>query len=282
MTTVDLAALARQRMGTRDPLYYAPEIPPSKARAARHTHAVHLPEPEALLVLYDGTLFGLSDEGFVVTPERLCWRNFLDAPKQIEWRELDAAAVVVEDGELRVCGGRLFLLPSGPPARAVAAFLVDAARAVQASRAGPYRQGMSPDGPPPSGSITERQLLLLARRRLGDMAWLYFSPSIPERKLSRVRRVHAAHLPDDERIVLVYDSTLFGSAEEGLCMTRNRVCWKNVFDRPDQRAFADLDPTRIDTHGETLVIDGARVAVAQPAATRLATLLCDLAGRRAG
>jgi len=282
VASVDLVEMARRRLGSRESLYYAPAIPARKAEAVRRTHAVHLPASEPLWVVYDATLFGRADEGFVITPERICWRNFLESPKQVEWRELDVSSIAVDDGSLRICGSRVFILFGGPTARALCSFLAEAAKAVQAVRGGPYRQGVSPDAPPSSGPFTDRQLLRVARRRLGDFSWLYFAPSIPERKRSRVRTVHAEHLPEDEEVLVVYDSTVFGSAEKGIALTRNRLLYKNTLDAPGQLPWATIDPNRVTAERETLVLAETRITLVGAAgnAGKFAALVRDVAARR--
>lgn len=291
MAAADLVHIAQRRLGARDSLYYAPDIPGRKAAAVRRTHAIHLPASEPLLVVYDATLLGGADEGFAITPERICWRNFFEPPRQIEFRELDPCAITVDDGALRVWGSRVFMLFGGPTARALGGFLGEAVRAVQLSRAGPYRQGIGPDTLPSSGPLTDRQLLRLARRRLGDLSWLYFAPSIPDRKRTTVRAVHDRHLPADEEVLLVYDATLFGSAQDGLAMTRNRLVYKNFLDEPAHRPWSEIDADAVtvqrvrDRHelllgGPTAAARSGIVVASMEHGDRFATLVRDLCSRQ--
>jgi len=82
----EIVALALHHLGMRDGVHYAPDIPPAKEAAARAAHAAHLPESEPVLVLYDDTAFGSAKNGFVITAERICWKNLFFHPHQIPWR----------------------------------------------------------------------------------------------------------------------------------------------------------------------------------------------------
>jgi hypothetical protein len=70
-------------------VFICPHILPKKEEAARRAHALHLPERERILVLYDATLLGSGEEGFLVTSRRLCWKNAGQPAYAIEWRDVD-------------------------------------------------------------------------------------------------------------------------------------------------------------------------------------------------
>ena len=51
-------------------------------------------------------------------------------------------------------------------------------------------------------------------------------PDIPEKKLANARQVHGENLPPSERVLALFDDTVFGSAKQGFLVTENRLCWK--------------------------------------------------------
>jgi len=96
-------------LGEGDDHYFYPEIPASKEDNAREVHAAVLRPDERVLVLYDDTVFGAADDGFVLTTTRICWRNIMDDPCIISWASLDPATVSVADDGLVVAGRPLHI-----------------------------------------------------------------------------------------------------------------------------------------------------------------------------
>ena len=91
MTDEAVLALLRQHFTGADAMVLCPNVPGKKEFVARKVHARHLPTSERVLALYDDTVFGSGDEGFLVTSQRICWKN-AGTPrraKSIAWRSLD-------------------------------------------------------------------------------------------------------------------------------------------------------------------------------------------------
>jgi hypothetical protein len=274
-----LAQLARRHLGRRPGLYVGADIPPRKVARARMTHGVHLAGDEPIAVLYDATVFGSADEGFVVTPARVCWRNFLEHPRQLAWADFDGAhSLRVADGKLSLCESQLILPDAGLSAAAVAAFVEAAAAALGPARVTPYRDVHLDAAAAAAGSLAARQLVALARRHLGHDDALHFAPSIPRQKERRARTVHAAHLEGDEPVLVLLDTTLLGGAAEGLLLTGRKLLWKNLLEPPSQRAFADLDAAALRTREEVLLVGDRQIHVGA-LAPRFVPLLAELATR---
>ncbi len=89
MTDDAVLALLRQHFSGAESTTLCPSIPGKKELGAREAHARHLPTDERVLMLYDDTVFGSGDEGFLVTSQRLCWKNASDRARMIEWQEID-------------------------------------------------------------------------------------------------------------------------------------------------------------------------------------------------
>jgi hypothetical protein len=102
MTEEAILGLLRQHFGADDSLYLAPTIPMRREVGARRAHAAHLPEGERILALYDDTVFGSGEDGFLVTAKRLCWRNIKGEARSIEWRFLDPESVIPDGRKLAV------------------------------------------------------------------------------------------------------------------------------------------------------------------------------------
>jgi hypothetical protein len=233
----EIVDLAREHLGGVSWVYFAPSIPPDKEAGARSVHGTHLPGREPILVLYDATAFGGAEDGFVLTPERLCWKNLLEHPRQVPWGALDPAAVVAERGRILVAGGGIALHADFAESMA-RVLLAMAARYVPAD-AGPYRSHVE------ASAARATRLVSLARSYLGEVEPMYYCPAIPPAKLSSARAVHAASLAPDEPVAVLYDDTVFGSAKDGFLVTPSRLCWKNFDEAPAAMEWAAIEPERV-------------------------------------
>jgi hypothetical protein len=276
----EIVDLGRAWLGQRNDVSYAPQIPSLKEVTARAAHEAYLPEGEPVLVLYDGTLLGGADNGFLVTPERLCWKNFFEHPRQIGWSEIDPAAVVSDVGRVAIAGGSIMV--SGDLVPHAAHFLAEMASRARREPGGPYRRAVD------AGTEGERgaaaRLAMLARRQLGEVEDLHYHPAIPPQKLRRARAAHAARLPAGEAVAVLYDDTLFGGAEEGFLLTAHRLCYKNLSSGPASVAWVDLDPEGISQRRNVVYVPGgamlftAQGELAAPVAALLARLGRDARG----
>lgn len=248
--------LARKHLGMMAPVFYAPAIPLEKLRSARAAHALHLPEKEPILVLYDGTLFGGAKDGFVVTPQRLCWKNLWDHPRQIPWSDLEPSAIARSSGKVGVAGAGILILTELVPG--AAAFFMEMASWAHFSQAGPYRTTELPPTIGVDAMISTERLLSLTRAHVGEVDDLYLHPSIPAAKLAHASEVHAAHLSAEEVVAVLFDDTVFGSAEEGFLFTNQRLCWKNLSTDPKQLKYRDIALDSITARESHVgVMDGA-------------------------
>jgi hypothetical protein len=100
MTEEAVLQLVRRHFSEMESVFVCPHVPPKKEQVARRAHAFDLPARERILALYDPTLLGTGEEGFVVTARRLCWRTQGQAARSIKWREFDPDSLYVDDGRL--------------------------------------------------------------------------------------------------------------------------------------------------------------------------------------
>lgn len=100
MTDAAVLALLRRHFGGADAMYLCPTVPGKKELAARSVHARHLPSDERVLALFDDTIFGLGDDGFLVTSRRLCWKNAGGRAQMLEWRHVDPDGMYADRKQL--------------------------------------------------------------------------------------------------------------------------------------------------------------------------------------
>jgi hypothetical protein len=102
MTDEAVLDLLRRHFTAIDAMHLCPDVPGKKEIVARAVHARHLPSDERVLALFDDTLFGSGDEGFLVTSARLCWKNpgTTSRPQMIEWKQLDPDALYADRNRL--------------------------------------------------------------------------------------------------------------------------------------------------------------------------------------
>ena len=58
----------------------------------------------------------------------------------------------------------------------------------------------------------------------------YFMDSIPQNKCTNAKK--SFYIPHDERIILLFDETFFGSNKDGLAICGNGIYWHNKFYTP--------------------------------------------------
>ena len=109
--------------------------------------------------------------------------------------------------------------------------------------------------------MTEEAILDLLRRHFAALGSVFFAPHIPEKKEASARRAHIVHLPDPEKILALYDGSMFGNAEGGFIITGKRLCWKNKNDTACTIMWRDIDPERLFLDGRRLYIDDDALSI---------------------
>jgi hypothetical protein len=253
----DVVVLARRYIGMGSRVFYAPSIPREIEANARFAHDLHLPDDEAILVVHDGTVFGSAEEGFVVTRRRLCWKNPWESPRQIAWRDVDPQTITRDVGKVMIAGRDIAL--SGELVLGVSRFVLAMTGGAGGIERGPYRDMKHEADAIDAVTLPGERVIALARSIVGDTAKVFLAPAIPEAKLKRARAAHAAHLPDDELVMMLYDDTFFGSAEEGLLLTSKRFCWKTLGEPATQLPWGGIDAETISASGSYLEVMGAEL-----------------------
>ena len=152
--------------------------------------------------------------------------------------------------------------PVAPPAAPPAASPVDRP---QAARTAP-------------SVLTEEALLDLARRRLGAHDSLYFDGAIPPKKLEAAYETHGRSIG---RVLVQYDDTLFGGADDGFVFTVTALHWKNLTEDPKSLRWGDIDPAGVAVNDEGVTVRDQQIDLVleegKPMSAGLARLISDLA-----
>jgi hypothetical protein len=230
----ETVAMARRHLGPlgATDIHFAPQIPADKERNVRRIHGGHLPPEEPIAVLYDSTLFGSAEEGVVLTARRLCWKNSFFNPQALPWRSVELTSLQRSKADVMVLGGAVGCL-NEEVARAMLALLTELA--------GEAQRRMPPVA---SASASHADgMIELVRRHLGVRDELFVAPAIPEKKERNVRKLH--RIGPEERVLTLYDNTVFGSAEEGFVLTDQRFCWKESFEDPCSTPWGQLSAGQV-------------------------------------
>jgi acyl carrier protein len=83
-----------------------------------------------------------------------------------------------------------------------------------------------------------------------------FHENIPDKKKIGAESSYV-FLSDDERIVCLFDSTVFGGAKEGICLTTEAIYWKEIADNPCFVRYTDLK--KIEVTKKALCVNGMKV-----------------------
>lgn len=214
MTDFPDAELA-SALAALDAVWVHPDIPPRKVRNARASHGI--PPEETVWVLYDDTLLGGGADGVVLTSERFSTKSAFEPSRPVSYGAL--GTIEADEGSLRVAGLEVRFVTWTPEhVRLLAQALELLRREDQPSWEGFLLQELT--------------------RALGSLDRAFLSPSIPERKERAVRQVHG--IADGEKVLAIYDDTVFGGAKEGWVFTDRRFAWKDLFENPDFQAWGEV------------------------------------------
>lgn len=246
-----ILSLAREHLEGTVGVYLAPDIPARKLRRARAAHGQHLGAREPIVALFDATILGSGEDGFLATPERFCWKNLMEHPRAVRWSDLARTPVRALDRRVEIARG---LVPAPwvhDGAERVRDFLIACGRRTRTTAA-PYRDVVREREP---RTLADR-IVATARRALGELDWVHYRPSIPPKMLSAVRLIHAKNLAPGEEILVLYDDTVLGSGNDGLLLTERGVCWRNFWSTAEAIPWAEISPDLIAVDGDLLALDG--------------------------
>ena len=238
MTPDEVRALIRQRLHSEASFVVFPDpMPAWQEERVRSIHRAWLPDDEPILALYDDTLLGTGADGFALTSRRLVWRNFLGHPRQLLFSDLDPSAIDLDEDGFVVAESQLSAIAISQR-EALAGLLQEL---------GERHHGADLPQGGLTSSIHPATLIKQSRWFVGEVPSVFYAPALPQRKHRTVRRVH--QLADTERVLVIIDDTLLGSAAEGIVLTSHRLCWKALLQPPQSLPWGEvgrrLDPTSL-------------------------------------
>lgn len=263
----EVLARARHHLGATDDVHLAPGVPAEKERAARAAHAGHLPPDEPVLVLFDATLFGGGDDGYLLTARRVCWKDAFANPQAIPWRAVATHALRADEDSVHVANTTIPAFEPEHAARLAALLLELSSEAQRRAPAGTGRargESESPDD--------------VLRQHLGVDDSLFYAPAIPAKKEANARRAH--RIAGDEVVLALFDDTVFGAADEGFVVTARRLCWTNHDGDAKQALWPELRAERLTIEDDALCIDGVGVNAGELDPRKLRAFVLAVAGAR--
>jgi len=72
-------------------------------------------------------------------------------------------------------------------------------------------------------------------------AYVFIGEDIPPKKLENAEKTYIGKLSESEYILLLVDSTLFGSAKEGCTLTSKRLYYKQAFSTPGHVNISEIE-----------------------------------------
>lgn len=268
----DIARLAHSHLQVFDSLYYAPAIPAAKEQGAREGYGALIPASEPILALYDATVFGGADDGFVVTPNLLGWKNIAAEPHVVPWQSFDPRSVRASESAVAVMGDEIQVPSSDALQARLVQFLYAMGGAAQApvAQAQPATQrardepedNEEGDEEPDEETVQEwiDDTLAMAEEHFRERASLHLGPGIPGGKERVARRAHADSLEDDDTIVVLYDPA-GGGNDDGFIATPWGLFWKNRGEEPLAVWWEELDHDAVELDDGALFIDGDEVRI---------------------
>lgn len=275
-TAEEILRLAQTHLQLFDSLFYAPAIPAKKEQGAREGYGARIPADEPILALYDSTVFGGADDGFVITPRRLGWKNIALDPHTVTWDVFDARTVHVADGEVKVMGdmiqlgddsalqGRMvrFLQAMGAVAQPGPAAAAPVPGPKTARPATPAHEADEGDDEVDAETLQSwiDDTHEMAEACFTRSAALYVMPNIPKDKVRAAFETYADDLEEDDAVVVLYDPP-GGGSDDGFIATPWGLFWKNRGEDPTAVWWDDLDLDDVELDDGTLTIEGYTVRI---------------------
>jgi hypothetical protein len=203
-------------------------IPPNRLANAR---ASWRQPPEGDVIAFaDATLLGSGKDGLAVTSEGLVWDSGSHSVPRCSygWHELAGVPVRLCGKLIQIGNGALFMGASAMDGAYLTNCLLHLQHAARVAGGPPAVAHVPPgrafpgEGQPPAGG---NKLQSLLEELAGD--GVHVAPHIPERKVRNARE--AMRIPPEESVLALVDTTVFGSAKEGMVVATRGIYWRNSF-----------------------------------------------------
>lgn len=247
-----LLALLRASLPEHRQIFFAGDIPPDKHETVVRTYRLF--DEERVLALYDDTIFGSAEDGFVFTTGHFGFKELGQGPVLIDLRRLPRQQVELWQGALYIKRGKLAISPGAAHERVVAGVHEALLGMMELLQQEPIPATVTP------GLLrSPGELLRLLRAELPAHCDLYYRGRIPAGKLKTV--THLYQLADPDEVLVLYDDTLFGSAAEGFLFTPTHFGFKELGSPPVLLALDALEREHVERDGQELRVKGRRVEI---------------------
>jgi hypothetical protein len=228
-------------------VHLAPNIPPAMLATVTKLHAQNMDKEEAIIAIYDDTVFRSGKEGFVITEHRVCWKSTLQPTDFLLWEEIPWLEPQLVNGKIVLRNWEI----STPLERQVApilhAFLIEAARLLSSPR-DQFDQG-------------QRAVIEIGLKTIGKAAKVRYHPYIPGPWKAELQKNFPAMSADGEIPLLAYDDTLMGKADNGWVATAQGLWWRNLGAEPRNLKWTDMAGQRITLIAGEIFLGNAEVSV---------------------
>ncbi|MBW2526093.1 MAG: hypothetical protein JRI23_18070 [Deltaproteobacteria bacterium] len=215
--------LLRDSLPGHDKIFLRGDIPPHKLETVVDTYG--LPDPASVLLIYDDTVFGSAEDGFVFTTECFGFKELGEGPVLLDLRSLSRRDVELDEDGLFVKRGRVTICAGGDQTAILEGLHRALSSMIDFVSASPRTQEPAAGQP-----RDEMDLVRLLERDLPACGDLYWRGRIPRRKLGTVCKLYG--IADPQRVLVIYDDTLFGSAAEGFLFTATHFGFKGIAEDP--------------------------------------------------
>jgi hypothetical protein len=258
--------LNKARSSVKDgSIFFAPNIPEKKMKNALESYAPDI-TPDDVLVLIDITTFGGAKDGLILTKDKIYLKELYQDPQHFALADVTSCSFKPAKllSELWINNQKV-LEPAGVDKDAVATFatllnslcgelrsceatvaVAPAENIVQSTPSIPVPEAFQANPSVANDSVTlvKRQeaaienFLNKARSSVKDGS-IFFTPNIPEKKVKNALGSYAPGVSSDD-VLLLIDITTFGSAKEGLILTKDTIYLKEIYQDPQSFSLTDV------------------------------------------
>ncbi|MDR1037111.1 MAG: hypothetical protein LBT40_11235 [Deltaproteobacteria bacterium] len=268
--------------------FVSPKIPPMKLKSAMESYAKGVREIDVLFQI-DDTVFGGAGDGLMATREKVYSKGFLSDP--VSARLGPPPAYIQAFGKRIMVDGKPLadLTMSAETAAKVVAALqylsgLTGPRLPQPDLAPSTAPGSMPGNQPSSQSAGPEmsEILSVLSSKLENLSSVFLKPSIPSEKLSTAIKSYAPNVQESD-VLMLADTTLFGSAGDGMLATLDMVYAKDLW-APTVSAPLGPPIPSFTIDGNKIRINGVHIVdfagMTQTAAAAVVNALRYLAGLR--
>lgn len=229
---------------THYPPWFSGAIPPEKAIAATEAYAPNVSQ-DAIMLLFDGSLFGTAKAGFLLTVDAIYWHNLWGEWGQCRYADIQKIELM-QGAPVRINGKKEIITPE-PIAEAVTNLIRSLKPELQTT------ESVAAELTPAiSQSELDRRAAFLEQVRKAfdgipnDPVW--FGGEVPPEKAMAATKSYAPNVAQDA-ILLLHDETMLGGAKDGVLLTVDAIYWHNMWAEAGYCRYADVKSISVEKDG---------------------------------